>query len=447
VSFLDFRGIPQRRSRETPMPLMRFDTHSGYSDRSHPSIYNHVIYNRIMRVPMGQVSLAMCSRRRFLASLACSASAMVAAQDVSTKQPRERAPAETRHVRPSVAVRYLDPATEFVVVRLTDPQFHAVLPSGGTRPLSNRAMLYASDATGKWEALRMDLRTHESLQLTDAAALDPQSPSFQPGEKGFWHFDGGRLIETIFSGNKTREVYRTPEDFEKTPGVAYSYNGRSGSAYTGDGQWAVFVEKGGSGERLRLVDLMRGTSKTLVETAGVEDAEEIRDALVRPKHAAASYRIGTSIWTVDFGNGEKQRLALAEGEVLQCQWTADGRTLLYLHRPPEPKKLTAVRAFVPENQNDTWLADTSQFVRFSANADASVFAGASGSKASPYVLLLARAVKREFTLAEHKASDPRMVAPMFTPNSQSLVFQSDRHGKPAIYWMAVEKFVSETEGS
>jgi hypothetical protein len=36
---------------------------------------------------------------------------------------------------------------------------------------------------------------------------------------------------------------------------------------------------------------------------------------------------------------------------------------------------------------------------------------------------------------------------MFTPNSQSVLFQSDRHGKPAIYWMAVEKFVSETEGS
>jgi len=377
-----------------------------------------------MRVPMGHVSLTTGTRRWFLASLA---SAVGAAQNKSRE-----------HVLPSVAVKYLDPATEFVVVRVTDPQYTAVLPSSGTRTLSNRMMLYASDATGKWEALRMDLRTHESLLLTDATALDPQSVSFQPGEKGFWHFDEGRLIETIFSGNKTREVYRTPEDFEKLPGVGFSDSGRSDDAHS-----AVFVEKGGSGTRLRLVDLMRGTAKTLVE-----ESEEIRDPLIRPRHALALYRIGASWWTVDFGSGQKQRrLPLVDGETLQCQWSVDGQSLLYLNRPPEPKKLTAVREFIPETQKDAWISDTTQFARFSANTDASVFAGASGSKASPYVLLLARAVKREFTLAEHRASDPRMVAPMFTPNSQSLVFQSDRHGKPAIYWMAVEKFVSETEGS
>jgi len=340
-------------------------------------------------------------------------------------------------ILPSVAVRYLDPATEFVVVRLTDPQYSALLPSGGGRVLSSRAMLYASDATGKWEALRMDLRTHESRQLTDATALDPQSLSFQGGERGFWHFDADRLIETSIGNGKAREIYHTADGFEKTSGVSYSDDGRS----------AVFVEKSGAGYRLRLLDLTRGTARTLVETAGVEGPEEIREPLLRPKHAAVLYRLGTAPWTVDFTGEHSRRLALAEGELLQCQWAADGHALVYLNRPADPGKLVALREFVPETGSDTWLANTSQFVRFSANADASVFTGASGSKASPYVLLLARAVKREFTLAEHRASDPRMVAPMFTPNSQSVLFQSDRHGKPAIYWMAVEKFVSETEGS
>jgi len=76
-----------------------------------------------------------------------------------------------------------------------------------------------------------------------------------------------------------------------------------------------------------------------------------------------------------------------------------------------------------------------------------VIAGASGSKASPYVLLLIRSAKRELTLAEHRASDPRAVAPQFSPNSQFLIFSSDRHGKPAIYWMPVDKLVTETDGS
>ncbi len=75
-----------------------------------------------------------------------------------------------------------------------------------------------------------------------------------------------------------------------------------------------------------------------------------------------------------------------------------------------------------------------------------MFVGASGSKASPYLLLLIRAGKRELTLAEHRASDAALVNPIFAPNSQFVVFVSDRHGKPAIYWIAVDKLVSETDG-
>ncbi len=377
-----------------------------------------------MRGPLDHLRYAVGSRREFLASLT-SLTSLVTKSTAAESTPRGRA-------LPSVAVKYLDPATEFVIVRVTDPQYNALLPSGGTRPLTSRAMLYASDMTGRWEAFRMDLRTFESRQLTDHEALDPQSVSFQPGGKGFWHFDGGRLIETAFSNGKMREIYRSPDDFDKMPGAGYADDGRA----------AVIVEKGANGSRLRLLDLTRGSAQTLVE-----EREEIGDPLVRPKHGSALYRVGTARWLVDFASGEKKRLALAEGEVPQCQWTAGGHSLLYLSHPPDARKLAEIREFVPESGSDAVVAETSQFVRFFANLDASVFAGASGSKASPYVLLLARTVKREFTLAEHKASDPRMVAPMFTPNSQSLLFQSDRHGKPAIYWMAVEKFVSETEGS
>ena len=394
--------------------------------------FTQVIYNQIVPGLKDHLRCAVGSRREFLGSLA----SLTVLASLAKKSIAAESTLRGR-VLPSVAVKYLDPATEFVVVRVTDPQYNSLLPSGGVRPLSNRGMLYASDAAGRWEAFRMDLRTFESRQLTDAAALDPQSVSFQTGEKGFWHFDGGRLIETNISSLKTREVYRTPDEFEKMGGVGYADDGRA----------AVFVEKGANGCRLRLLDLMRGSAQTLFETSGTEENEEIGDLLVRPKHASALYRMGNARWLVDFASGKKQQLALAEGEAPQCQWTSDGRSLLYLSHPPDAKKLTEIREFVPETGSDTEVAKTSQFARFFANADASVFAGASGSKASPYVLLLARTVKREFTLAEHKASDPRMVAPMFTPNSQSLLFQSDRHGKPAIYWMAVEKFVSETEGS
>jgi oligogalacturonide lyase len=73
-----------------------------------------------------------------------------------------------------------------------------------------------------------------------------------------------------------------------------------------------------------------------------------------------------------------------------------------------------------------------------------VFAGASRSRASAYVLILLRVTRRELTLCEHKASDPAMVNPVFSPDSQRIVFVSDRHGKPALYQVRVNRFVEET---
>jgi oligogalacturonide lyase len=333
-------------------------------------------------------------------------------------------------VFPSVAIRYLDPATEFVVTRLTDPQFNSYLPATGNRVVTSRGLLYASDATGKWEVLRMDLKSRESRQLTDASNLDPASLAFLPNERAFYHFDSGRLIETIASNFKAREIYRVPDGFEKTPGAAYGE----------DGQNAVFVEKRGSRHSLQWLHLAKGTAATLVEST-----EEIRDPLLRPGQASLLYRHAGEPWIVNLDGRQSRRLPLAEGETRQMQWSADGHTLLYLNQPSDPHRLTNLREFTPNTNTDTLIANTTQFVHFRSNADASVFVGASGSKASPYVLLLVRAVKRELTLAEHRASNAALVTPMFAPNSQSVFFASDRHGKPAIYWINVERFVSETE--
>jgi oligogalacturonide lyase len=60
------------------------------------------------------------------------------------------------------------------------------------------------------------------------------------------------------------------------------------------------------------------------------------------------------------------------------------------------------------------------------------------------VLILLRVARRELTLCEHHASDPAMVSPVFSPDSQSVFFVSDRHGKSAIYRVHVEKFVEAT---
>jgi oligogalacturonide lyase len=207
-----------------------------------------------------------------------------------------------------------------------------------------------------------------------------------------------------------------------------------------DGQYAVLVEKRGTLHRLQLVHIVHGSAQTLAEGDQV-----IRDPIPRPRRASALYRSGDAVWLANYDAHQNYQLRLAPGETGPFLWSPDGRSVLYLNYPEDPHKLHNLREFTPDANSDRMLANTTQYVHFGCNTDASVFVGASGSKASPHVLLLVRAVKREMTLAEHRASDPRMVAPIFAPNSQRIFFTSDQHGKPAIYSMAIDKFVEETD--
>jgi oligogalacturonide lyase len=327
-------------------------------------------------------------------------------------------------VLPSAFKRYPDPATELSVIRLTDPSFTSILSS-----VSRHGFLVcASDISGRFEAYRIDLKSGQQKQLTDAADLDPHSVRLLADERSIVYLDGPSLITANLSSLKAREVYKSQDGFGRGIGVSE------------DGLYTTVIEPKGSHCRLRLVSMVKGTAETLAE-----GEEEMGDPSPRPKRASVLYRRTEGLWLANYDGKQNYRLRLAEGGVGPALWSPDGRSVLYLNYPEDQHKLHALREFVPDSKEDTPVANTSQFVSIGRNADASVFVGASGSKASPYVLLLVRAVKRELTLCEHRASDPAMVAPVFAPNSQHVYFGTDRHGKPAIYSIAVEKLVEETE--
>src|ERR1043166_5788881 len=367
---------------------------------------------------MGQASRAPARTRRwFLASLPAACFA------VDTGRGR---------LVPSAVTRYPDPTTEFPVYRLTDPAHTSHLPSFFARAISRRSnsLVYASDISGRFEAFRMDLKSGQSRQLTDASALDPFSLTLFSDDRGFCYLDGGRLVSSSLSSLRPREIYRTPDEFEESHGLSVAE----------DGLFSALVERKGSHSRLQLVNMSAGTAVTLAECE-----EEIRDPIPRPRRASVLYRRGNAIWLANYDAQQNYRLRLAEGGTGPALWSPDGRSVLYLNYPDDPHKLHNLRDFTPDTNEDKAIANTTQFVHFGRNADASVFVGASGSKASPHVLLLVRVVRRELTLAEHHASDPHMVAPIFSPNSQHVFFASDQHGKPAIYSVTVDRLVSETE--
>jgi len=208
-----------------------------------------------------------------------------------------------------------------------------------------------------------------------------------------------------------------------------------------DGLYAALVEEQAGTGRVRLITMRTGSAVTVTESA-----EAISDPMPRPRRAGLVYRRGNDeLWVVNFDGAQNRKLRLAPGGVGPAFWSADGRAVLYLNLPSDKTQLHNIREFTPDTNEDRLVANTTQFIALSANADSSVFVGASGSKASPYVLLLVRSVKRELTLCEHRASNPAETNPVFSPNSQRIFFQSDRDGKMAIYAMAVDRLVSETE--
>lgn len=336
---------------------------------------------------------------------------------------------ERGRVLPWEGRQYLDPATEFPVELLTNPAYPSHLPYPYARAIGKRGLFFvlASDRGGGMQAYRYELRTGQMKQLTEIRDLHPRSLNILPDDRTFCFLAGKSLWLAPFSSLREREVYRIPEGWELGEGLSVSVDGVS----------CVLVERQNQRHRLRLVSIARSTASTLVEAD-----EPIRHPQPRPRRASVLYQHGDSLHLVNYDGTHNIRLCDINSSPGAAQWSPDGRVVFYLSAK---EKLITLRECAPDTMQDKLIAPTSQFRSFARNADASVFVGAGGSVAAPYILVLVRAVRRELTLCEHKASDPSAVAPIFSPTSQRIYFESDRHGKAAIHSVVLDKFLEKTE--
>jgi hypothetical protein len=332
---------------------------------------------------------------------------------------------------PSERIRFLDATTEFELSRLTAPTHRSLLPPPQCRIFSRRggtSLLFSSDHTGTLQACLLDLKTWTFRTLTAAKQLDPASLCLTPDDRFLCFRDGQTLFVIAPGTDRVRNVYEWPAD--SPPGEAIHT--------IPEGPTALVVE---SGRKLKAVPLLKGPARLIVE-----NPDGIRDPLPRPRRAAVAYRTGNGGLALAYLDGTRNTpLKTALGRVGPVRWSPDGRTLLYLHSPEGSTNTSNLREINPDTGEDKLVAPTSQYAQFSPNGDASVFVGVSGSKAQPHVLLLLRSVRRELTLCEHKTSTAAEAAPVFSPDSQRIFFQSDRQGKPAIYFMAIERLVEKTE--
>ena len=334
---------------------------------------------------------------------------------------------------PSEWRRYADAATELTIYRATNPASSSSLPAFYGRAISRNSayLLFSNDAGGSPQAFGMNLKTGGTTLLTEAEALDPLSPTLLPGDQSFCYAAGNSVYASALATQKERKIYSTPEPWTRAPGLSVDSIGAH----------IFLVEIQGDRRRLRIIPAGAGEANTVLEAT-----LDISDPIPRPQRAQILYRQrNDALWLVSSNGTANRRLKIAPGKAGPAQWSPDGARILYLSFPDDPSRLNEIREYAPETDTDKLVAKTSQYAHFGLNRDRSVFVGASRSQASPVVVILLRVNGRKLTLCEHKASHPETVAPIFAPDAQRIYFQSDRDGKPAIYFVPVEKLVEKIE--
>lgn len=333
---------------------------------------------------------------------------------------------------PSDWARYPDPSTEFEVLRLTDPGYQSLLASAPARSITANSgeLLYASTRSGSLQVHLMRLRDGRSRMLTNAGALRAGAQTLTHDDRAILFFDGAELIYSALSGLREQGVARLREGFEWEAGPVTSPDGLS----------YYLVEAGGGASELRRIKRPSNAIETIAS-----DQRGILNPSPNPRRAMICWRNRDGeLYTSTIDGQQRRKVETPPGKVLQACWSPDGQSLSYLFEPAETGQLISIREQNLDARTDTLIAKTSQYVVFAPNADASVFLGCSRSKANPSVLIMLRLTRRELILCDHASADPSATAPLFAPNSQRIFYQSDRHGRPAIYAVQVERLIEKT---
>ena len=338
-------------------------------------------------------------------------------------------PARKSKPLPSVGdfVRFTDPTTESTVVRLTNPGNASLLPALGNRFISvrERFLVFSSDQTGRATPFRLDLRTGALRSLAPTGDLLTRSLCLDAEGRFLYLLDGTSLKQVGMGNGKVETLSDGVSAFSPGSSVAD----------------LIVVRQG------RLQQL-KDKARVLADNVGPWCA-------LQPGGAGCAFAReitpeGQELWYTPVSEvlnrvSNPRPVLLAQGRVSNPLWSPDGKSLLFLRDVPSNGiLLSEIHEAYPDTGLEQRVASTSQFATVAPNADGTVFVGASRSKAQPTVILLLRSAQRELTLCEHRATHPASVAPVFSPDSRRVYFQSDHQGKAALYSVNVESLVEPT---
>ncbi len=164
---------------------------------------------------------------------------------------------------------------------------------------------------------------------------------------------------------------------------------------------------------------MDGMATTLAEAD--QENDELADPSPRPRRASVLYRRSGGVWLANVDGKQNYRLKLADGQALSATWTPDGKTMPYIStsRPIRTNCVIFASSLRTLTRIGRFPTPPSTPASSRMRTAACSVAAPVRQQSVPAHVLVAGCARRarELTLCEHRASNPAMVSPIFSPNS------------------------------
>src|SRR5271168_4246836 len=153
------------------------------------------------------------TRRELLCAFPLSSTAM-AFQSKPTQTPAAKGRSK---LPPSLGefVAMVDPVTENLVVRLTNPTYTSVNPPSQNHHVSSKSrfVLYGCDRMGTMSPYHLDLKTAAARQLADTRAFHPDTLAMDLEERNGFFVDGETLQQVNLGNLKIHSLAEGVSDF------------------------------------------------------------------------------------------------------------------------------------------------------------------------------------------------------------------------------------------
>ena len=376
----------------------------------------------------------------------------------------------------NVQTTYIDEKTGAKVTRLTQPTHvsHHMYFYHRMTTKDAKKLLYAAEIDGERQLYLMDMQTGDALQLTQGADVEDYNGILSADDKNVFYQQGNAYYKMDLETLKEECIYQSPEGWKfGSPGISdddrylvvvetkidtIAQNKKN------SGNWDFFAKNCLAKPLCRIVyiDIENKTDHVVLQDNCWFGHTQLRpgDAdTILFCHEGPYDLIDARLWLVQKDGSNYRRCREQDVTTILTHefWMPDGGKFAYVYRETTGDRIENIRMMNPETLEEEILMPCSPYAHFISDKKGTYMVGdAQGSELpihlltdenehigteNDFIYLIDVANKKEAKLCWHgtswraKHGNPQdsHPHPCFTQNNESIIFVSDKDGKPCLY--------------